>query len=80
MFTLCIHYTIDPNKLADFRKYAEVEQAPIRRSGGQIVGYFLPTDYAGPTNEAYGLIGSAGLRAAAVPLASRQGEPHQLTG
>jgi hypothetical protein len=56
VFTLCIHYTIDPNKLADFRKYAEVEQAPIRRSGGQIVGYFLPTDYAGPTNEAYGLI------------------------
>jgi hypothetical protein len=29
---------------------------PITRSGGKIIGYFLPTDYAGPTNEAHGLI------------------------
>ncbi len=28
----------------------------IRRSGGNILGYFLPTDFAGPTNEGYGLI------------------------
>ena len=56
MFTLCIRYTIDPNKLADFRRYCVAEQDPIRRSGGKIVGYFLPTDYAGPTNEAYGII------------------------
>jgi hypothetical protein len=35
---------------------APPEQDPIRRSGGRIVGYFLPTDYAGPTNEAYGII------------------------
>jgi hypothetical protein len=56
MFTLCIRYTINPNKLADFKAYAEAEQASIRRSGGKILGYFLPTDFAGPTNEAYGLI------------------------
>jgi|ERR1700691_5749588 hypothetical protein len=56
MFTLCIRYTINPNKLTDFKAYAEAEQSPIRRSGGKIVGYFLPTDFAGPTNIAYGLI------------------------
>jgi hypothetical protein len=28
----------------------------IRRSGGQIFGYFLPTDFAGPTDQAMGLI------------------------
>jgi hypothetical protein len=28
----------------------------IHRSGGKTLGYFLPTDFAGPTNEAYGLI------------------------
>ena len=56
MMTLCIRYTLDPNKLADFKSYVEAELEPIRRSGGQIVGYFLPTDFAGPTNEAIGLI------------------------
>ena len=56
MLTLCIRYTINPNKIAAFRSYCEAEQDPIRRSGGKIEGYFLPTDYAGPTNEAYGII------------------------
>lgn len=56
MITLCIRYTIDPNKLAAFRAYVKAEQDPIRRSGGKTVGYFLPTDFAGPTNEAIGLI------------------------
>jgi hypothetical protein len=53
---LCIRYTIDPNKLPDFKAYVEAELDVIRRSGGKILGYFLPTDFAGPTNEAYGLI------------------------
>ena len=56
MLTLCIRYTVDPNKLAAFRRYVEAEQEPIRRSGGDTLGYFLPTDFAGPTNEALGLI------------------------
>ena len=56
MITLSIRYTINPNKLCDFRSYVEAEQEPIRRSGGQILGYFLPTDFAGPTSEALGLI------------------------
>jgi hypothetical protein len=61
MLTLCIRYTIDPNKLAAFRRYVEAEQEPIRRSGGDTLGYFLPTDFAGPTNEALGLIDFATL-------------------
>ena len=56
MITLAIRYTIDPNKLADFKNYVAAELGPIRQSGGQVLGYFLPTDFAGPTNEALGLI------------------------
>ena len=56
MFTLCIRYTLNPNRLRDFRAYVEAELEAIRRSGGKTLGYFLPTDFAGPTNEAYGLI------------------------
>ena len=59
--TLSIRYTIDPNKLSDFKAYVEAEQEPIQRSGGSAVEYFLPTDFAGPTNEALGLIDFAPL-------------------
>jgi hypothetical protein len=50
MITLCIRYTFNPDKVADLRTYVEEEQSAIERSGGKIVGYFLPTDFAGPTN------------------------------
>jgi hypothetical protein len=56
MITLFLRYTIDPNKLSDIAKYAADEQIPIRESGGKILGYFMPTDFAGATNEAFGLI------------------------
>jgi hypothetical protein len=56
VITLSIRYTINPNKLGDFRNYVEAELKAIRRSGGRSVQYFLPTDFAGPTNEALGLI------------------------
>ena len=56
MITLCIRYTLNPNKLADFKTYVNAELDPIRRSGGNTLGYFLPTDFAGPSNEALGLI------------------------
>jgi NIPSNAP len=56
MITLYLRYTIDPNKLADFTVYATQAQIPIRESGGKILGYFLPTDFAGATSEAFGLI------------------------
>jgi hypothetical protein len=56
MITLCIRYCFNPDRLADFKAYCEGEQEPIRRSGGTVAGYFMPTDFAGPTNEAMGLI------------------------
>ena len=56
MITLHLRYTIDPNKLRDIRTYVEAELKPIRECGGDVVGYFLPTDFAGATNEAFGLI------------------------
>ena len=61
MITLAIRYSIDPNKLADVREYVVAELGAIRKSGGKIVGYFLPTEFAGPTNEALGLIEFANL-------------------
>jgi NIPSNAP len=63
MITLCIRYSFNPDKLADFKTYVEGEQDPIERSGGKILGYFLPTDFAGPTNEAMGLIDFPSLSA-----------------
>jgi NIPSNAP len=59
MITLSIRYTFNPDKLTAFRTYVEAElgeHGPIARSGGKTLGYFLPTDFAGPTNEALGLI------------------------
>jgi hypothetical protein len=61
MITLSIRYTIDANKLADVREYVVAELGPIRKSGGKVIGYFLPTDFAGSTNEALGLIEFASL-------------------
>lgn len=61
MHTLCIRYILDPNRIAHFRTYVDNELEVIRRSGGKIIGYFMPTDFAGPTNEAYGLIEFATL-------------------
>jgi len=63
VITLCIRYAFNADHLADFRAYVEAEQGVIERSGGKIVGYFLPTDFAGPTNEAIGLIDLPSLAA-----------------
>ena len=54
--TLCIRYTLDANKLADFEAYAQSLPRPVERCGGKFVGYYLPTKVAGPTNTALGLI------------------------
>jgi hypothetical protein len=56
MYTLCIRYALDPNRLQHFRDYVEHELEAIRNAGGKIIGYWLPTDFAGPNNIAYGLI------------------------
>jgi hypothetical protein len=56
MYTLFLRYTLDPNKLAAWRAYAAAEFAPITESGGKIVGYYAPTEFAGATSEAFALI------------------------
>ena len=63
MITLCIRYQFDPDNIAGIETYFEEEQKVIERSGGKIVGYFMPTDFAGPTNEALGLIDLPSLAA-----------------
>ena len=88
MITLHLRYTIDPNKLSDIRAYAEAEQKPIRESGGKIVGYFLPTEFAGATNEAFGVIDFPSLaeyeiyraKLAAHPLHKENVEALERTG
>lgn len=61
MHTLCLRYTFDPNRIDAFRTYVEDETPVIRDCGGRVLGYYLPTDFAGPTNIAYGLIAFASL-------------------
>jgi hypothetical protein len=56
MITVCIRYTIDIQKTSDFEQYARNWPEPIRRCRGELVGYFLPTKIAGPTNFALALI------------------------
>ncbi|MGI8958561.1 MAG: NIPSNAP family protein [Bryobacteraceae bacterium] len=61
MLTLCIRYKLDPHKLTHFEKYARNWPAPIERCGGKLIGYFLPTKLAGPTDVALALIGFPSL-------------------
>ena len=56
MITLCIQYQVEHNKLSDFEQYAKNWPVPIRRCGGDLLGYFLPTRLAGRTNVALALI------------------------
>lgn len=63
MITLCIRYTIDIHKREEFEKYARNWPEPIGRCGGQLLGYFITTKIAGPTNIAYALINFADLAA-----------------
>jgi len=63
MIALCIRYTVDMHKLGDFEKYARTWPEPIRRCGGELVGYYLPTKIAGPTNFALALINFPNLAA-----------------
>ena len=63
MITLCIRYTIDQNKLADFEAYAKAWPPIIERCGGKLIGYYLPTKIAGPTNFAMAIIDFENLAA-----------------
>ncbi len=63
MITVCIRYTIDIHKHAEFEQYARNWPEPIRRCGGELLGYFLPTRICGATNTAYALINFPSLAA-----------------
>jgi hypothetical protein len=63
MITLCIRYTLDAGKLADFEAYARGVARPAERCGGRIAGYYLPTKFAGATNTALALIDFPNLAA-----------------
>lgn len=63
MITLCIRYEIKHNSYRDFETYARTLAEPIRRCGGNLIGYFLPTRFAGRTTEALALIEFADLGA-----------------
>jgi len=63
MITLCIRYTIDPKKLGDFEEYARRTEQAIARCGGEPGGYYLPTNFAGPTDFALALIDFPSLAA-----------------
>lgn len=63
MITLCIRYTIDPKKLNDFEEYARRIPEAIARCGGKPIGYYLPTNFAGPTDSALALIDFPSLAA-----------------
>jgi hypothetical protein len=63
MITLSIRYTIDPRKRGDFERYARALGIVIPRCGGELVGYWMPTLFAGPTNVAIALIDFPSLAA-----------------
>ena len=63
MITLSIRYTIDARKRDDFERYARALGRIIPRCGGELVGYWLPTKFAGPTNQALALIDFTSLAA-----------------
>lgn len=44
MFTCFIQYTVDPNKLSEFREYAKAWIHLIEKYGGTHHGYFIPGD------------------------------------
>ncbi len=56
MVTLAIRYTLDPNRLAAFESYVRALPGQIERTGGNYLGYYLPTKFAGPMNTALGFI------------------------
>src|ERR1700751_2719281 len=63
MITLCIRYTLDPTKLAQFESYARSVPGHARRCGAEAAVYYLPTKFPGPTNAALARIDFPSLAA-----------------
>jgi hypothetical protein len=56
MYTLFLRYTIDPNKLSDWRAYAQAEFEPSQRVVAASRDTTAPTEFAGATSEAFATI------------------------
>ena len=54
--TVFIRYQLDPFQRDAFAEYAAGWMRIIPRCGGDLIGYWLPTKLAGPTNSALALI------------------------
>ena len=63
VLTLCIKYKLDSRKLSDFEEYARNWPTLIERCGGELIGYFLPTKFAGRTDEGFAMINFPSLAA-----------------
>lgn len=61
MITCVIQYTLDPNLIGDFEKYAATWPPVIERCGGRLEGYYLP--HEGANDFALALIGFDSLAA-----------------
>ena len=59
MITCFIRYEIDPFQREAFRRYAVEWARIIPRLGGELIGYFLPSE--GTNYEAWGLVAFPGL-------------------
>jgi hypothetical protein len=63
MLTLCIRYTLDATKLADFVAYGREVPRHAVRCGAKSAAYYAPTKFAGPTNFGLALIDFENLAA-----------------
>ncbi|WP_238651122.1 NIPSNAP family protein [Kocuria sp. HSID16901] len=52
MITCVVHYTIDPNKIQDFERFAKEWIRLVNKHGGRHHGYFLPSEGASDRAEA----------------------------
>ena len=78
MITLSIRYTIEARKRPDFDRYARSLTKIVPRCGGELVGYWLPTRFAGPTNQALALISFPSLAAYEQYRARLAGDPDNV--
>ena len=78
MITLSIRYTIEARKRPDFDRYARSLTKIVPRCGGELVGYWLPTKFAGPTNQALALINFGSLAAYEQYRARLAGDPDNV--
>lgn len=54
MYTLCIRYTLDPNRLKHFRDYVEHELEAIRNAGEKSLATGCRPTLPGPTTSPMG--------------------------